>query len=69
MTIVLPILLFAVCLGLFVPRMTTGVWLLLAAWILLIILYNFFKPTVVPLPPQYGIRSLKDRHDFPVGQA
>ena len=43
MSIVLPILFFAVGLGLFVRRMTPVVWGALAFWIMLILLYNFLK--------------------------
>ena len=55
MSIVLPIMFFAVLMGLFVPRITRGWWLVLAAWIILILLYNFFKPTAVPISPGVGL--------------
>jgi len=55
MSIVLPIMFFAVLMGLFVPRMTRGWWLLLAAWITLILIYNYFKPTAVPIPSGVGL--------------
>lgn len=41
MTIVLPIIFFAVCLGLFAKRITTTHWIALAGWISLIIAYQF----------------------------
>lgn len=44
MSIVLPIVFFSVCLGLFVPRFTPRHWIILAAWIAGVITYNFFKP-------------------------
>jgi hypothetical protein len=43
MNIVIPIMVFSVLVGLFVPRMTRGWWFLLAGWILLILLYNYIK--------------------------
>ena len=43
MNIVLPIIFFAVCLGLFVRRMTLAHWAILASWIALVIAYNYFK--------------------------
>ena len=38
MSIVLPILLAAILMGLFVRRMTAGAWLALAVWIALVII-------------------------------
>lgn len=43
MSIVLPIIFFAVVLGLFVKRMTPRLWALLTLWIVLVIAYNYFK--------------------------
>ena len=43
MNIVLPIVFFAVVLGLFVKRMTPGVWALLTLWIVLVIAFNYFR--------------------------
>ncbi|MGI4789054.1 MAG: hypothetical protein ACRYFS_09415 [Janthinobacterium lividum] len=43
MTIVLPIVFFAVCVGLFAKRITNAHWITLACWISLIIAYHFFK--------------------------
>ncbi len=43
MSIVLPIVFFAVAMGLFIRRMTPLSWSLLVAWIAAIIAYNFFK--------------------------
>ena len=64
MTLIMPILLFAICLGLFVPRMTTRWWFVLAGWILLVMLYNYVKPTAVPIPdqPVGYFRSVYDVH-------
>jgi len=43
MTIILPILFFAACLGLFSRRITTIHWWAMAGVILLVIAYHFFK--------------------------
>lgn len=43
MSIVLPIVFFSVCLGLFVPRFAPRHWIILAAWIAGVLAYNFFK--------------------------
>ena len=43
MNIVLPIVFASVILGLWVKRMTTAHWVGLAAWIILVIGYNFVK--------------------------
>lgn len=43
MSIVLPIVFFAVGLGLYVKRMTPRLWALMACWIALVIAYNYFK--------------------------
>ncbi len=43
MTIVLPIVFFAACLGLFARRITQAHWIALAGWISLIIAWQFFK--------------------------
>ena len=43
MTIILPILFFAACLGLFARRVTTAHWWVMAVFILLILAYHFFK--------------------------
>lgn len=55
MSIVVPIMFAAVLLGLFVPRMTKGWWYLLAGFILLVLLYNYLKPTVVPAAAAVGL--------------
>ena len=43
MTIVLPIVFAAACLGLFVRRITAAHWAGLAFWIALVIAYHFVK--------------------------
>ncbi len=43
MNIVLPIVLFAACMGLFARRITSTHWTILAFWIALVIAYNFLK--------------------------
>jgi len=43
MNLVLSILFFALVVGLFVPRTTPRVWVVVAVWILLIIFYNLRK--------------------------
>ena len=43
MNIVLPIVFFAVCLGLFVKRMTNAHWIALASFISLVIAVQFLK--------------------------
>ncbi|MBV9852388.1 MAG: hypothetical protein JO250_22210 [Armatimonadetes bacterium] len=43
MNIVLPIVFAAVLVGLFARRVTIGHWVGLAAWIVLVIAYNFVK--------------------------
>ncbi len=43
MSIVLPIVFFAVGLGLFVRRMTPGLWGLMTLWIVLVIAFNYVK--------------------------
>ncbi len=43
MSIVLPIVFFSVVMGLWVRRMTPAHWLGLAAWIAVVIAYNFVK--------------------------
>ncbi len=43
MTIVLPIVFFAACLGLFARRITATHWAILAFWIALVIAYQFLK--------------------------
>jgi len=43
MTIILPILLFAVGVGLFVKQMTPRVWFVMIIWIMLVIAWNYFK--------------------------
>lgn len=43
MSLVLPILLAAVIVGLFARRITPAVWLLMAGWILAIISYHYFS--------------------------
>lgn len=43
MTIVLPILFFAVVLGLFARRVTPRHWAALAGWIVLVVAYNYWK--------------------------
>ena len=43
MTIILPILFFATCLGLFAKRITTAHWWAMASVITLVIAYHFFK--------------------------
>ena len=43
MTIILPIVLAAVCLGLFSPRITYRHWSILGLWVVIVIAYNFFK--------------------------
>ncbi len=43
MSIVLPIVFASVALGLWVKRMTPWHWVGLAAWIVLVIAYNFVK--------------------------
>ena len=43
MTIILPILFFAACLGLFAKRITTAHWWAMASVIMLVIAYHFFK--------------------------
>lgn len=69
MSLVLPILLFTICLGLFVPRMTLRWWLVVAAWIIVVIVYNYFKRTVVPLPPVNMIGLYGRLYDFTIGKA
>ena len=44
MSIILPILVMVVAVGLFAPRMTSRWWLFIVGWILLILLYNYVKP-------------------------
>jgi hypothetical protein len=68
MSIVLPIMFFAVGLGLFVPRMTFRLWLLVAGWIVLVILYNYFKPTAVPLGSSPNSGSIRNTHDIALRQ-
>ena len=46
-SIVLPIVFFAVGMGLSVRRMTPRLWALLVAWIALVIAYNYVKPQAV----------------------
>lgn len=43
MTIVLPIVFFAVVLGLFSKRITNTHWIALLTWISLVVLWNFVK--------------------------
>jgi len=43
MTIVLPIVFFAACIGLFARRITPTHWAALALWIALVIAYHFLK--------------------------
>jgi hypothetical protein len=43
MSIVLPIVFFAVGLGLFARRMTPRLWALMIAWIVIVIAYNYVK--------------------------
>ncbi len=43
MTIILPILFFAACLGLFAKRITSAHWVAMACVISLVIAYHFFK--------------------------
>jgi hypothetical protein len=43
MTIILPILFFAACLGLFARRITPAHWVVMASVIALDIAYHFFK--------------------------
>lgn len=43
MTIILPILFFAACLGLLSRRITTGHWWAMACFILVVIAYHFLK--------------------------
>jgi hypothetical protein len=70
MSIVIPILFFAVFLGLFVPRMTFRWWLLLAGWILLILAYNYFKPSPIasPIPTQTPEAVSRNTDDFAANQ-
>ena len=60
MSLVMPILIFAIGLGLFVPRMRFRHWLLLAGWILLLLLYTYFKPTAVTIPADSKIRTVQE---------
>ena len=43
MTIIVPILFFAACLGLFAKRITSAHWGVMAFFISLVIAYHFFK--------------------------
>lgn len=43
MNIVLPIVFFAVIMGLSVKRMTPRLWLLMIAWIILVVAYRYIK--------------------------
>ncbi len=43
MSIVLPIVFFAVGLGLYVRRMTPALWGLMTLWIALVIAFNYVK--------------------------
>lgn len=43
MNIILPILFFAACLGLFARRITTTHWWTMGVWIMLVIVYQYFK--------------------------
>lgn len=43
MSIVLPIVFFAVVMGLFVPRMTPKHWVGLAVWIMLVVAHAYIK--------------------------
>ena len=43
MTIILPIVFFAACLGLFAKRITSAHWAAMASVIALVIAYHFFK--------------------------
>ena len=45
MTIVLPIILGAVLMGLYSPRMNARAWWFLGFWIFLIVMYNLMKKT------------------------
>lgn len=61
MSIVIPIMFFAVGVGLFVPRMTRGWWILIGVWITLILIYNYFKPLPVAIPNQQRLGLLRNR--------
>ncbi len=43
MNIVLPIMFFAACMGLFVRRITTAHWVGMACWICLVLAYYYVK--------------------------
>jgi len=68
MSIVIPILFFAVFLGLYVPRMTRGLWLLMAGWILLVLTYNYFKPLPVLSPTQKPAGMSRNTNDVAAKQ-
>lgn len=68
MSIVLPIMFFAVCLGLYAPRMTLRLWLLMAGWILLVLLYSYFKPSPVLSSTQKPAGVSRNTDDFAANQ-
>ena len=43
MTLILPILIFALVVGLIVEKMTPRVWCVLVLWISLVLVYSYFK--------------------------
>lgn len=62
MTLVMPILLASIMIGLFVPKMNRFWWMVLGIWIALMIISTYLKPTTVPIPGQsLNFRSLDAR--------